>query len=138
MKIRFTVLALLLLSLCQMGMARKGQYDEEAREIERQEKAATKKYEAPSPKEAAKNFVSGVKDATVGTTTGFVTDAVETTKTKTADEEGKITQGESAVLDSTVKGVSKIATLGYGEVKHYEVEPPEAGTDDTSKIKIKF
>ena len=133
-------LGVVLLASTHLGMARHGQYDEEAREAERQEKAAAKKYEAPSPAEAAKNFVGGIKQATVDSAAGLVSDTVDATKNG-APVVGTLEgtrEGSSAVLDNTVKGAAKIATLGYGKVDHYEVEDPKAGTDDTTKIKIKF
>ncbi|MSR77797.1 MAG: hypothetical protein EXS63_06200 [Candidatus Omnitrophica bacterium] len=135
----FLALLVVILAASHLGMARKGQYDEEAREAERQEKNSGSNYQAPSPAEAAKNFVGGMKQATVGSATGLVSDTIETTRKKTITSgNATLHEGDSAVLDNTVKGVAKVATLGYGQVNHYEVEDPKAGTNETSKIKIKW
>lgn len=137
----FFALILCLLATSHLAMGRRqDQYDEEARALEKQQSSNEKKYEMPSPGQAAKRFVGGVKQVTVDSATGLVSGAVDGTK-EDAPVIGTIEgtrQGTSAVLDNTVKGAVKVATLGYGEVDHYEVEEPRHGTDDTQKIKIKF
>ena len=47
-------------------------------------------------------------------------------------------RGTQSLLDNTVKGAVKVATLGYGEVESYEVQEPEKGSGDPTKIKLKF
>lgn len=135
------ILGILLLSFTQLGMSRDPQqYDEEAREAERQEKIRRKKGSVPSPAEAAKNFASGVKEATVDSATGLFSETAESTQEDlpvVGTLEGA-RQGTEAVLDSTVKGAFKVATLGYGEVDQYDVEEPEAGSGEPTKIKIKI
>lgn len=121
----------------QLGMAHRGQYDEEAREQERLEKQAQK--EAKANKSALKEFAGGIKQATVDNATGLVE---ETTTSSTGDPvtgtlEGA-RRGTGKVLDNTVKGAVKVATLGYGNVEHYEVEEPEAGSEEPTKIKFKI
>ena len=126
------------------GMARNAQYDMEAREQEKlarqQEKQRKKFSEAASPARAAKRFAAGLKQATVDSTAGLISDTAESTR-----EEAPIVgtlegarKGTEKILDSTVKGVAKVATLGYGDVQHYEVEEPKANTDEPTKIKIKI
>ena len=123
----------------QTGMSRRGQYDEEARAQERLEKEQrrTEKHVHTNP---FKNMAGGVKQATVDSAAGFVSETTEGTKDNPAvvgTLEGA-RQGSEKVLDNTVRGVSRVATLGYGEVKNYEIEEPEKGKDDPTKIKIKI
>ncbi len=136
----FFALALLISSVfLQTGMSRRGEYDEEAREQERLEKAQ-RKAEKHAPTNPFKNIAGGVKQATVDSAGGFVSETTEGTKNDAAvvgTLEGA-RKGSEKVLDNTVKGLSKVATLGYGEVKSYEIEEPEKGTDEPTKIKIKI
>lgn len=142
MKIRFSVfpfLLILALSLLNTGMARKGQYDEEARQAEKEARLAQKaaKEARPNP---VKRFASGIKEATVDSTAGFISETADSTR-KNAPVKGTLegaSKGTEKMLDSTVKGASKIAMLGFGEVTNYDVEQPEANTDQTTKIKIKI
>ena len=135
--ILFLILAL---SSLQVAMARKGIYDEEARENERLEKVQAKaaKSEGRSAN-PAKNIAVGVKQATVDSTTGFIGETVEGT-VEEAPVKGTLegaSKGAGKILDNTLKGAVKVATLGYGDLKNYEVEEPKS-KDDTSKIKIKI
>ena len=136
----FILLLILALSSFQVAMARKGIYDEEARENERFEKAqaqaAKKEGRSTNP---AKNIAGGVKQATVDSTTGFIGETVEGT-VEEAPVKGTIegaNKGAGKILDNTLKGAVKVATLGYGDLKNYEVEEPKS-KGDTSKIKIKI
>ena len=142
MKIKpaFMIIPLLALSSLQLGMGhREGQYDEEAREEERQAKAE-KKNEEHEARHPIQNFAGGVKQAAVDGPAGLISDTTEGT------EEGKPVMGtlegarvgSEKLLDNTVKGAVKVATLGYGHVDHYEVQEPEKGTDEPTKIKIKL
>ena len=126
------------------GMARNAQYDMEAREQEKsarqQEKQQKKLSEAASPARAAKRFAAGVKQATVDSTAGLISETAESTRDE-APIVGTLEgarKGTGKILDSTVKGVAKVVTLGYGDVEHYEVEEPKADTDEPIKIKIKL
>lgn len=132
----FSLLSITL--LLQFGMASKGQYDEEAREQERLEKAAHK--EAKRSGNPITRIAGGVKQATVDSTAGFVSETAEGTTNDTpvvGTLEGA-RKGTEKVLDNTVKGAYKVATLGYGDDPSYSVEEPEAGTDEPTKIKIKI
>jgi hypothetical protein len=121
--------------LSQYGMASRGQYDEEARAQERAEKEA-RKTERKNP---VKNFAKGVKESTVDSTAGFVSETTEGASDSPVlgTIEGA-RKGTGKVLDSTVKGAYKVATLGYGDDPTYEVEEPESGTDEPTKIRIKI
>ncbi|HXV28438.1 MAG TPA: hypothetical protein VD913_05675 [bacterium] len=142
MKNKATLLVLLVITLSffQYAMARKGIYDDEAREEERFAKQQAKadksahRIAAPQPKRVAE----GVKQATVDSATGLISETAEETAGE-APVKGTIEGarlGTGKVLDSTLKGAVKVATLGYGDLKHYEVEEPASGTDETTKIKI--
>ena len=137
--VRLTILCLAALSCLAMARNNGPQYDMEAREQERLAKQE-KKSGHKSPADAAKNIAGGVKQATVDTAAGFVSETAEGTREE-APVVGTLEgarKGTQKVLDSAVKGVGKVATLGYGDVEHYEVEEPEANTDQTTKIKIKI
>ncbi len=49
-----------------------------------------------------------------------------------------VNRGTEKLLDHTVKGAYKVATLGKGELHSYEIEEPKKGSDETMKIKIKI
>ena len=130
---------LILAGSLNLGMARQGQYDEEARQAEREEKRL-QKLEKQKDKNPTKNFVGGVKQATVDGAAGLLAETADST-TEDAPIVGTVEgvrKGSEALLDNTVRGAVKVATLGYGEAGNYEIEEPEAGTDETTKIKIKI
>ena len=136
---RTTVFFLLIaLSALQLGMARRGQYDEEARETER---TAKREHHEPSEsKGPIQGIASGVKQATVDSTTGLISDTAESTKEETpvmGTLEG-VRQGSEKVVDNTVKGVFKVATLGYGDVKEVKKEEPESGSGEPTKFSINW
>ncbi len=135
---KWLIFSLVILSSLNLGMARRGQYDEEAREIERLEKEQ-RKAEKRARKNPVVEIASGVKQSTVDSTTGLISETAESTADDplTGTLEGA-RKGTGKVLDNAVKGVSKVATLGYGQVEHYEVEEPEAGSEEPTKIRIKI
>lgn len=47
-----------------------------------------------------------------------------------------VNKGTQKLLDHTVKGAYKIATLGTSELESYEVQEPEKGSGEPTKIKI--
>lgn len=49
-----------------------------------------------------------------------------------------VNRGTEKLLDHTVKGAYKVATLGKGELHSYEVVEPEKGSGEPTKIKIKI
>lgn len=132
------VLFIALLASSHYGMARHGQYDEQAREAEKIEKELQKNNKARS--NPAKEVASGVKEATYDSAKGLISETAESTSEEppvVGTIEGA-RKGTGQVLDSTLKGAYKVATLGFGELESYEVVEPEAGTDETTKINIKF
>lgn len=133
------LLLVVVLAGLQTGMARRGQYDEEARETERIAKEEEKANPTPK-KHPVKNFATGVKEATVDSASGLISETAEGTK-----DDGPVLgtlegarKGTGKVLDSTVKGAVKVVTLGYADTTKYEVQEPEKGKDEPTKIKFKF
>ena len=47
-----------------------------------------------------------------------------------------VNKGTQKLLDHTIKGAYKVATLGTGELESYEVEEPEKGSGEPTKFKI--
>ena len=47
-----------------------------------------------------------------------------------------VNEGTKKLLDNTVRGAYKVATLGQGELESYEVQEPEKGSGEPTKIKI--
>lgn len=131
-----TVLAAAALILT--GMARQGQYDEEAREAERRAKQIKK--EERSFSNPARGIASGVKTAAVESTAGFVSETAVATRDEApiiGTLEGA-RAGSQKVLDGAVKGAVKVATLGQADLQNYEVIDPESNTEETTKIRIKI
>jgi len=136
---KWVVFLVLTLSIFQAGMANRGQYDEEAREQERLERQARKAAKAKGL-HPAKRFAGGVKQATLDSTTAILSETSDSTQ-----EEGPLVgplggarRSSGKILDSTVKGAVKVATLGYGEVDNYEIVEPEKNSGEPTKIKIKI
>ena len=126
------------LSLTQFAMARRGQYDEEAREAERFEKSIKK--EEKESQSSVERFASGVKESTVDGPKELLSETVS----GTAEDPPIIGTLEGArvgsgkVLDRAVKGAVKVATLGQAEIDSYEVTEPEAQSEKPTKITIKI
>lgn len=139
MNLKFLVLLTAFLSLFQLAMADRGQYDEEAREAERLARIEEKLNKEPKSKNPIRNFAGGIKQATVDNTTDLVSETADGTREASVNStvEG-VNRGSQKVLDNTVKGAVKVATLGYGEVDNYEVVEPTKDSDETTTIKIKI
>ena len=139
--ISISLFSLLFFSFLHLGMARHGQYDEEARRQEKETKELAKQEKHKKGlADGPKGIISGVKQATVDSTTGFISETASggaSSNPVTGTIEGA-QKGSAAFLDNTVKGVAKVATLGYGEVDNYTVEEPEAKSGEPTKIKIKI
>jgi len=132
------LILILFLSLFQLGMARPAQYDEDAREAERHAKAEKKA--ASERSNPAKEIASGVKEATYDSTKDLLSETADSTANEppvVGTVEGA-RLGSGKVLDHTLKGAYKVATLGFGELESYEVEEPESGSGEPTKIKIKI
>jgi hypothetical protein len=137
MNLKFLVLLTALLSVFQLAMADRGQYDEEAREAERLARLEQKSER--DSKNPFRQFAGGVKQATVDNTSDLISETAEGTREASVNStvEG-VNRGSQKVLDNTVKGAVKVATLGYGEVDNYEVVEPAKDSDETTKIRIKI
>lgn len=109
----------------QLGMGRHGQYDEEARLEEKMASKEQKGFQNP-----ATGIASGVKEAAYDSTKGLLTETRDGARSEGAIAgtlEG-VNRGSGKVLDSAVKGAVKVATLGQGDLKSYEVTPPESNS----------
>lgn len=139
MKLKSLALLTAFLSLFQLAMADRGQYDEEAREAEKLARIEEKVNKESKSKNPIRNFAGGVKQATVDNTSDLISETAEGTRDKSVNStlEG-VSRGSQKVLDNTVKGAVKVATLGYGEVDSYEVVEPAKDSDETTTIKIKI
>lgn len=127
LKIISGVMTLALLGSLNLGMASRNDYDLEARS-EAQENADSKGFKNP-----AKGIASGVRTATLDTTTGLLTETAEGSKdgVVTGTLEGA-RKGTEKVLDGAIKGVAKVATLGQADVSSYEVTQPEVHSAESS------
>lgn len=140
MKNRFYIfLMIVCLSLPTLGMSRRGQYDEDARNAEKIQKEMKKsEYSATQP---VQDIASGVKQATYDSTKGLLKDTAEETA-ENAPVIGTVkglVKGSGKVLENTSKGIAKVATLGRADSNSFRVEEPEHGKDgDTSKVKFNF
>jgi len=133
---RDSILIVVLLSVCQVGMARQEHYDQEARELERMEKEMKK----DGSWRPVQGVAGGVKEATVDSTS----DLISETASATAENppilgtlEGARVGGSKAV-EHAAKGVLKVATLGYGDTENMSVEQPARGSDEVTKFKIQL
>jgi hypothetical protein len=138
MKIKSLAL-LAVISLCalNMGMARNAQYDEEARMAEQEAKRMEKS--AEKSKNPLRNIASGVKQATVDSTTGLISDTAHGGSGKNPvviDNIQGAREGSGRALDNAVKGAYKVATLGFDEAETVKVREPEKNTDETTKFSI--
>ena len=133
------ILMLACVSLLQLGLARNpSQNDEEARRAEQETKRSMK--ESETSENPAGRFVEGVKQVTVDSTAGFLSETAGETRSS-APVVGTLEgarKGSESILDNTVKGASKVATLGFGEVKDYDVVEPEDNSEEPTKISIKI
>lgn len=131
------ILLLLTLAALTMGMARRGEYDYEAREEE--QIAKRNQREEPRSQSAARGFASGVKEIATGPAHMLSETAQGTAGDKSVDGAiGAVNTGSERLLDNTIKGTVKVATLGFGNLKSYEIEEPESGSGEPTKIKIKI
>ena len=137
MKKGFFVL-LALLAATQIGMARSGQYDEEARQEEKIQKQIVEDTKAVQKSYPAKNFATGVKEMTVDNAKDALSDTAGGTLSKNpvAGTLEGARQGTDKVIDNTIKGVKKVASLGYAKDDSYEVQEAEKGSGDAAKIKL--
>ena len=89
----------------------------------------------PSP---ARHFASGVKKVVYEGPKDFTKETVSGFPKKppiVGVVEG-VNEGTKKLLDNTLKGAYRVATLGTSELESYKVEEPEKGSNETSKIRI--
>lgn len=137
-KQNFAVLLMVLATFLNLGMARSGQYDEDARQQEKIQKQLDKDNQIPEERHPAKNFAKGIKEVTYDN----VRDTLSNTAGSTMREKPVVgtldgtQQAGEKVIDNTIKGVKKVASLGYAKDDSYEIAQPEKGSGDAAKIKL--
>lgn len=132
------VTLVLILAAANFGMARSGQYDEEARQQEKIQKQMDQEKGIPEKRHPAKNFATGVKEMTVDNVKDTLSDTAESTlreKPVVGTLDGTQQAGEK-FIDNTLKGVKKVASLGYAKNDNYEIEQAEEHSGDAAKIKL--
>lgn len=136
-KLYFAVLVLVI-AVANFGMARSGQYDEEARQEEKIQKQIAEDNKVVEKNHPAKNFATGVKEMTVDNAKDALSDTAGGTLSKNpvAGTLEGARQGTDKVIDNTIKGVKKVASLGYAKDDSYEVQEAEKGSGDAAKIKL--
>jgi len=138
MEKKIFVTLVLVIAVANFGMARSGQYDEAAREEEKVQKQMDKEAQALEKSHPARNFATGVKEMTVDNVRDTLSDTAEGTlheKPIIGTLDGTQQAGEK-VVDNTIKGIKKVASLGYAKNDNYEIEEPEKGSGDAAKIKL--
>ena len=95
---------------------------------------------SPSPSSAIHGIAGGVKKVAYEGPKDFAKETAKeaTKKPPIVNVVEGVKKGTERLLDHTIKGAYKVATLGTGELKSYEIEEPKKGSDDTMKIKIKI
>jgi len=129
---------MILAVVLNLGMSRRGQYDETAREQEQLEKQAAPAVPSPEAHHPVKNFAAGVKEMTVDNAKDALSDTAEGTGEKhpVAGTIDGVKKGGDKVIDNTIKGVKKVASLGFAKDDSYSVEEPEDRSGDAAKIKL--
>lgn len=140
MSIRYSILFVFALSLIvNVGMSRRGQYDEEARTVEKMEKEYKKSgYSATQP---VQDVASGVKQATYDSAKDLLSETAQGTAENppVVGTVKGVADGAGKVLENTSKGIAKVATLGKADTSTFRVEEPEHGNEnDTTKVKFNF
>ena len=139
MEKKILVTLVLLVAVANFGMARKpDQYDQEARAQEKAQKQLDEENQVPEERHPAKNFASGIKEVTYDNAKDALSDTAGGTISRnpvTGTLEGA-RQGTNKVIDNTIKGVKKVASLGYAKDDSYEVQEAEKGSGDAAKIKL--
>ena len=91
-----------------------------------------------SSRSPIKGIASGVKNVAYDGPKDFTKETVKEIPKKPSIVnvvEG-VNKGTEKLLDHTIKGAYKVATLGQGELESYEIQEPEKGSDEPTKIKI--
>jgi hypothetical protein len=140
MEKKILITLVLVIALANLGMARKpDQYDQDARESEKAQKAMDQAAQAQEEKRhPAKNFATGIKEVTYDNVRDTLSDTSEATmheKPVIGTLDGTQQAGEK-VIDNTIKGIKKVTSLGYAKNDNYEIEQAEKGSGDAAKIKL--
>ncbi len=138
MKKKFFVIVVLAMATVNLGMARSGQYDEDARQQEKAQKALAQETQAVEKSHPAKNFATGLKEVTYDNVRDTLSDTTQSTlqeKPVVGTLDGTQKAG-SKVIDNTIKGVKKVVSLGYAKNDNYEIEQPKEKSGDAAKIKL--
>lgn len=108
-----------------------------AEEKASEDQAEEQESEPTSSDSAVKRFAGGVKQVAYEGPKDLVKETAEETPKKpiVGVVEG-INKGTQKLLDHTVRGAYKVATLGTDELESYEVVEPEKGSGEPTKIKI--
>jgi hypothetical protein len=128
----------LITAIAGFGMARSGQYDEDAREQEKLQKQMAGETATPEGRNPMKNFATGVKEVTYDNVRDTLSDTAQGTASRrpvVGTLDGTQQAGEK-VVDNTIKGVKKVASLGYAKDDSYEIEQAEKGSGEAAKIKL--
>ena len=138
MEKKILVTLVLVIAAANFGMARSGQYDEDARQQEKVQKQMDKEVQVLDKRHPAKNFATGIKEVTydnVKDTLGDTAHGTMSEKPVVGTLDGTQQAGEK-VIDNTIKGVKKVASLGYAKDDSYEIEQPKEKSGDAAKIKL--
>ncbi|OGX11173.1 MAG: hypothetical protein A2351_02885 [Omnitrophica bacterium RIFOXYB12_FULL_50_7] len=138
MENKILVTLVIVIAAANFGMARSGQYDEDARQQEKIQKQMEKETETPEKRHPAKNFATGIKEVTYDNVKDTLSDTTGSTmreKPVVGTLDGA-QQAGSKVVDNTIKGVKKVASLGYAKDDSYEIEQPEEKSGEAAKIKL--
>ncbi len=138
MRKNFIVLLVLLAVSMNLGMSRRGQYDEDARQEEKIQQQIDQASQVPEKTHPAKNFATGVKEMTVDNARDALGDTAggAISKNPVAGTMEGARQGGDKVIDNTIKGVKKVVSLGYAKDDSYEVQEAEKGSGEAAKIKL--
>ncbi|MFH1799580.1 MAG: hypothetical protein ABH891_01860 [Candidatus Omnitrophota bacterium] len=135
---KFIPALVLVSAIAGFGMARSGQYDEDARAQEKIQKQMAQEVSTSEKRHPAKNFATGVKEVTYDNVRDTLSDTGGSTmheKPVIGTLDGTQQAGEK-VVDNTIKGVKKVASLGYAKDDSYEIEQAEKGSGDAAKIRL--
>ena len=137
-KFHLTLFLIMLAASLNLGTAKSSQYDEEAREQEKMQQQMDKETQTAEKRNPVKNFATGVKEMTVDNAKDALSDTAEGAISKhpvVGTLNGTQEAGDK-VIDNTIKGVKKVASLGYAKDDSYEVQEAEKGSGDAAKIKL--
>ncbi len=139
MEKKILVVLVLVMAVSSVGMARKSdQYDQDARAQEKVQNAMDKDAQSQEKSHPAKNFAKGIKEVTYDNVRDTLSDTGGSTmheKPVVGTLDGTQQAGEK-VVDNTIKGIKKVASLGYAKNDNYEVQEAEKGSGDPAKIKL--